>query len=187
MSPLAGVKPVEMGFTNKNLQILLEDSKLNDQFLDAFGEEANLDNIVKALTAYLLTIKSPESSFDRYLFTDKEDALSNDALAGLALFFSPAAGCGECHSSFNLSGSISTVERTSNPVFHVTGVGGSTREFRAPSLRSVKDTAPYMHDGSIKSLEAVLDHYQSNKIKGRAKIRLSQIERRQLIKFLEAL
>ena len=47
------------------------------------------------------------------------------------------------------------------PVFHVTAVGGSARAFRAPTLRSVGATAPYMHDGSIATLEEVIDHYRN--------------------------
>src|SRR5207342_3178345 len=104
------------------------------------------------------------------------------ARRGMKLFFSERTNCSLCHASFNLSGPVrqqGVVDPL--PVFHNTGlynVGGTGRypdpgleahthraadmgAFRAPTLRNVAVTAPYMHDGSIATLAAVIDFYDA--------------------------
>src|SRR5262249_18823251 len=68
-------------------------------------------------------------------------------------------GCGRCHSGFNFSGSWRDAQgATAGPSFARNGVGSGA--VRVPTLRNISLTAPYMHDGSLSTLEAVLDHYQ---------------------------
>ena len=142
--------------------------------------------------------------------------MSPAALRGKDLFFSKALRCAECHASFNLSGPV-TFERATpvEPLFHNTGlynVNGrgaypatdrglfdrtkkpvDMGRFRAPTLRNVAVTAPYMHDGSVGSLDAAIDHYarggvksplQSDRIKGFV---LTPAQRKDLVAFLESL
>ena len=134
-------------------------------FAAVFGREPNPDDLAHALAAYVRTILAGDSPYDRYLF-GKADALSARELAGLRLF-QGKANCSACH-----SGPTFSDER-----FHNTGIAwrdGSWLDegraivteqqedrgkFKTPTLREVVRTAPYMHDGSLATLEDVVNHY----------------------------
>jgi cytochrome c peroxidase len=119
--------------------------------------------------------------YDRYLAGDAS-ALTPAAEKGLELFFSERLECFHCHGGFNFTDSTthenSTVEQFgfhNNGLYNLDGNGayppdntglfdmtGSVRDmgrFKAPSLRNVSKTAPYMHDGSMTTLDEVLLHY----------------------------
>ena len=139
-----------------------------------------LENIVKAVAAFQRTLISGDSPVDRYLYRDDRAALSEEARRGLQLYFSDRLRCALCHAGFNLSGPlVSDGSPPAAPVFHNTGLvdteSASTTvdkglfektknpadrgRFRAPTLRNIAVTAPYMHDGSIATLEDVIAHY----------------------------
>ena len=145
------------------------------------------DHVVKALASYVRTLVAPPSPFDAYVFDDDKSVMSPAALAGMTLFFSARLGCAQCHASLTLSGPISHAVTQAPPVFHVTAVSGSARAFRAPTLRMVRATAPYMHDGSLATLGDVIDHYQTAQLERVPAFSLSAAERTQLIAFLETL
>ncbi|HRE88859.1 MAG TPA: di-heme enzyme, partial [Myxococcota bacterium] len=123
-----------------------------------------------------------DSPLDRYRYGGDPTALSPDAVAGLALFTSERLGCSRCPGDFNFTTSSTHEGSTFEAfAFHNTGLydvdgEGSYPErdrglfditafyrdmgrFKAPTLRNIAVTAPYMHDGSIATLDAVLDHY----------------------------
>jgi cytochrome c peroxidase len=191
------------------------------RFRAAFpGEEdpVTLEHVVKAIAAFERTLLSGDSPFDRYLYRDDRGALSAPARRGMELFFSSRLRCADCHASFNLSGPVAFAGSGGagvEPVFHHTGLydvdgrGGypaSDRglfdrthapsdmgRFRAPTLRNIAVTAPYMHDGSIPTLRAAIAHYatggrpsilRSGRVKGFA---LSAAEADDLVAFLESL
>ncbi len=159
--PLTNDAPVELGLGNAQLAELSADpllvAKLQQAFPDAYAFTQT--NIVAALASYVRTLVRGGSSFDRYLFQDDETALSAEAQAGLALFNSERLNCASCHRGFLLSGPTRSARAQFPPSFYRTGVGGSRAEFRVPSLRFIKHTAPYMHDGSLGSLEEVIRFY----------------------------
>jgi cytochrome c peroxidase len=131
-----------------------------DQFQTVFGKAATRELIAKALAAFQRTLVTKLSPFDRYLAGDQE-ALSDDAKRGLELFVGQA-GCVRCHSGPLLSdgeyyrlGIISTDEGRAA----VTGDREDKGKFRTPSLRNVALTAPYMHNGSKRTLEQVVEFY----------------------------
>jgi cytochrome c peroxidase len=123
------------------------------------------EEVARALASYVRTIRSGDSPFDRFVAGDRE-ALSPQARAGLKIFRGKG-GCVVCHIGPNLT----------DEKFHNTGVAWDgarfrdegryaiTREpsfqgaFRTPTLREVAATAPYMHDGSLATLEDVIDYY----------------------------
>jgi cytochrome c peroxidase len=176
----------------------------------------SLQNIVKAIASFERTLVSADSPFDRYLYRDDKSAMSAAALRGKDLFFSDALGCSECHASFNLSGPV-TFERATpiEPLFHntalynVDGRGAYPRtdrglidrthnvadmgRFRAPTLRNIAVTAPYMHDGSIETLRAAIDHYARGGVKSPLKSKrlkgfpITPEQRQDLVAFLESL
>ncbi|MEO5573044.1 MAG: cytochrome c peroxidase [Gammaproteobacteria bacterium] len=132
----------------------------------------NYDNIAKALAAYLRTLITPNSAFDRYVRGDKQ-ALSQQALRGMEAFQS--VGCVACHFGTNFSGPPmpmgegfyelfpnylgSVYDKKYNLVtrdqgrYEVTKDTIHRRLFRVPSLRNVALTAPYFHTGTVAALE----------------------------------
>jgi cytochrome c peroxidase len=220
--PMFNQHPIEMGLTGNERTVLARfASNAEDaaRFRAAFPEDDEpvaLANVVRAIAAFERTLVSGDSPLDRYLYRDNRAALSAAARRGMTLFFSDRLRCAECHASFNLAGPV-TFEGASKvePSFHNTGLydvdghGGypvvdrglldKTKKpqdmgrFKAPTLRNVAVTAPYMHDGSVPTLEAAIAHYESGgksspfrseRVRG---FRLSDAETADLIAFLESL
>lgn len=156
-------------------------------FPEAFAgqsEPFTIDNVTKAIAAFERVLISGDSPYDRYLNGEKT-AISVSAKRGENLFFSERLECFHCHGGFNFSQTTDHVGKAFAEIeFHNTGLynldsvaGGGAYpkdnqgtfeitqraedigKFRAPTLRNIAVTAPYMHDGSIATLEEVLDHY----------------------------
>jgi cytochrome c peroxidase len=188
--PMFGEFPVELGMAGKEkelVQRLESDELYKKMFADAFPEEENpitVGNTVKALASFTRSLISFNSNYDRYVYERDKTALSDSARLGMNLFFSERFECHHCHGGFNFTQSVDHANLASPQIqFHNTGlynVGGTgdytdsspglfefTRKeadkgkFRAPSLRNVAFTAPYMHDGSVETLEEVLDFYEA--------------------------
>ena len=138
--------------------------------------------MIKALASFVRSIIAAASPLDRALYLDDQNAMSESAHRGMQLFFSEKLHCGACHRGQNIAGGQYVQGMLQEPTeFHNTGlynVGGHNRypkadpglrsesgqadddgRFRAPSLRNIEVTAPYMHDGSISTLSGVIDHY----------------------------
>jgi len=135
----------------------------------AYVQPPNPFVITRALASFVRTLYSGNSSYDQYLQGDTS-ALSRLALQGKELFESDRLNCTGCHNGFNLTNNAFE----NNGVYEVykdfgrmliTADSADMGKFRVPSLRNVAITAPYMHDGSLPTLEAVIDHYEfrSNK------------------------
>jgi len=187
-TPLFNDDPVEMGFDAGKLDLLAADPSYRSLFGRAFDDKAiNTSNMIKALASYVRSLAPPATAFDRYLFEDDRSLMSDAARAGMDLFFSERLGCSECHASLALSGPITHSVQQAPPVFHVMGVSGSDAAFRAPTLRFIQHTAPYMHNGSMSSLHEVLQHYQTRPSERVPAFRLSHSETQQLLAFLHTL
>jgi cytochrome c peroxidase len=131
-----------------------------EQFQKIFDTRVTQDGIAKALAAFERSLVTGPAPFDRYLKGD-EEALSDSARRGMKLFLGDA-GCVRCHEGPLLSdGEFYRlgVSLTDKGLAGVTGKEEDTGKFRAPSLRNVAETAPYMHDGSIKTLDEVVAFY----------------------------
>lgn len=156
-------------------------------FSEAFPDSAKnaftLTNVAKALAAFERTIISARSPWDRFHYGGDANAISDSAKRGEVLFFSDElAGCFRCHGGFNFSDATDYAGNTHVPAeFHNTGLynlpgalsypspnlgiyshtkrAADVGKFKTPTLRNVELTAPYMHDGSVATLEDVLDHY----------------------------
>jgi cytochrome c peroxidase len=213
---------VEMGLTRggqEAVRVLSTDPAYRELFAAAFPDDAaplSMDHLIKAIAAFERTLISGRSPFDRYVFGDDRSALSDSAKRGMALFYSARGGCAQCHSGLNFSGPLNyeghAGERASfanTGLYDVDGRGGypandrgliefthraaDMGKFRVPTLRNVALTAPYMHDGSVASLEEVIDHYsrgghsrphQDSRIRP---LQLTPAERTDLIAFLHSL
>ena len=193
MQPLLNEHPIEMGLHSHEAAVIgriAGDARYRELFARAFpGEPApvTLTSIVRAIACFERTLLSGRSPFDRYVFDDDQSALGPAARRGMALFFGERAGCARCHSGLTLGGA--------EAVYANTGVERlGRRAFRIPSLRNIEVSAPYMHDGSLPTLDAVLEHYSAG---GRYRapdtdrrirpLALSPAERGDLIEFLKAL
>ncbi len=149
---------------NQNLDRLEEE--LNavpgymQQFKSVFGTKPDRAGIAKALAAYQRTLVTGPSPFDRYLQGDK-NALSADAKRGLELFQGEAR-CIECHHGPLLSDSkfyrLGLAEKDEGRA-KITGKLEDRFRFRTPTLRNIAETGPYMHDGSLKTLDDVVTFY----------------------------
>lgn len=186
--PMFGEFPVELGISGNEQEVLarFSNSELYQRlFREAFPEDDNrisFGNIVKSLTSFTRTLISGNSAFDRLAYGGQSDALSDSAKRGMDLFFSERLECFHCHGGFNFT--LSSTHESSrfierpfhnNGLFNINGTGAYPKnnqglfEFtnkpedmgkhRAPTLRNIEFTAPYMHDGSIGSLSEVIRHY----------------------------
>jgi cytochrome c peroxidase len=199
--PMYNEHPIELGLKGREAEVLSRfsaDRAYVDRFRMAFPDEpvVSLPNIVKAIASFERALVSADSAFDRYLFKDDHTGMSPAAKRGVALFFSDRLRCSECHGSVNLSGpTIFAGAMPPDPeaFFHDTGVALHPAKFRAPTLRNIAVTAPYMHDGSIATLPEVVAHYaaggrggrpKSNRVRGFA---ITRSETADLVAFLEAL
>lgn len=232
--PLFNEQPVELGMTGREPALVTDlnaDPTYAKLFQSAFPdseERINIDNIIRALASFVRSIIAADSAFDRLLYLDDQSAISESARRGMRLFFSEELNCGACHQGQNIAGGQFEQDRPQEPTeFHNTGlynVGGRNRypaadpglrsesgqfeddgRFRAPSLRNIAVTAPYMHDGSIATLSDVIDHYAAggrsighgqNAGSGNANSRKSQLltgfelsamEKNDLLQFLDSL
>jgi cytochrome c peroxidase len=217
--PMFNEHPIELGLKGREADVIARFEADAPRFRAAFpGDPApvSLRNVVRAIAAFERTLVSGDTPFDRYLYRDDKGAMTPGALRGMKLFFSDRLRCAECHGSFNLSGPV-TFEKAEKAeiIFHNTGlydVDGrgsypasdrglfdrSQRErdmgrFRAPTLRNVAVTAPYMHDGSVPTLEAAIAHYavggrgspfRSDRVRG---FLIAADEKTDLVAFLESL
>jgi cytochrome c peroxidase len=220
--PLFNEHPVEMGLEKDGapaMTALRSDANYRSQFAAAFPGDAqplSMRHIIEAIASFERTLISGRSPFDRYVFDDEQTALSVSAKRGMALFYSTRVGCGQCHSGINFTGAIVYEGHTqTSALFANTGLynldgrgaypssdrglievthrAADLGKFKVPTLRNVALTAPYMHDGSLPTLDAVLDHYvrggHKNPLQD-ARIRpfaLSQTERADLLEFLQSL
>jgi cytochrome c peroxidase len=154
--------PKEMNLSLQGMIKNLSDiTSYRARFQQAFGsDEISTERVAQALAGFQRSLISTNSAFDRYL-AGEQTAMSPEAIRGLKLF-EGKANCMACHDGPNL---------TDNS-FHNIGLGDKdpgrativkdarlTGAFKTPGLRNVMLTAPYMHDGSLATLEDVMRHY----------------------------
>ena len=157
--------PDEMNTTPEKLAATLAKAEdYRQPFKEAFGTEPTIDGTAKALAAFQRSLSTTDSPFDRWVRGDKE-AMTPPAKRGLKLFMGKA-DCTACLKGPTLS----------DDKYHNIGIPGSgtkdlgryaiTKDpddlgaFRTPGLRNVALTAPYMHDGSLKTLRETVKHYE---------------------------
>ncbi len=187
LTPMFGQHPVELGLRegDRFLPMLRADAKYRRLFERAFPTDSDrftVLNVTKALASFERSIISARSPYDRYHYGGDDSAVSDSAKRGEILFFNQHLACFRCHGGFAFTDATVSERSAGRPIeFHNTGlynlagllsypepnVGifeytkqpGDVGKFKAPTLRNIALTAPYMHDGSIPNLEGVLDHY----------------------------
>ena len=132
-------------------------------FKNVFPDGLTMLNVTKALSSFERTLITDSSPFDRYRAGD-ESALSPAALRGMDLFYGEKGDCFHCHGGFNftdeqLHDTGISLEYKDIGLARITKDPDDAGKFKTPSLRNVALSAPYMHDGSMKTLQDVLNHY----------------------------
>ena len=156
--------PIEMGETHESVVSKLGKIKgYQQQFRSVFGTEVNLQGMAEAIAAYERTIISTNSSFDKYVAGDSS-AMNESAVRGMALFKGKAR-CILCHNGPNFTDNqfhnlgVPQVGPLKEDLgrYSVTRAEKDKGAFKTPTLRSIHETAPYMHDGAFKTLEDVVE------------------------------
>jgi cytochrome c peroxidase len=170
------------------------DPGYRQEFQAVFAAGPSLKSVVKAIAAYERTIISTNSRFDRYAAGDK-NALTLHEKNGLVLFIAKAR-CSRCHNGPNFTDNKfqnTGVGKNDEGRFAVSHQESDRGAFKTPGLRNVALHPPYMHDGSLATLEAVIDYYDrggDDKIAKSPfilKIGLASQEKRDLLAFLKTL
>jgi cytochrome c peroxidase len=204
--PMFGEDPVEMGLRERDPfpAAMREDPAYRALFAKAFPGDADaftVANVTKAIACFERSIVSARSPYDRYHYGGDDAAVSESAKRGEILFFDQRLSCFRCHGGFNFTDSTVSAKNPNREIeFHNTGLynpypAPDSGKFKAPTLRNIALTAPYMHDGSLPTLESVLAHYAAG---GRAHdnpnkdpliggFTLSDRDREDLIAFLNSL
>ncbi|HEU4407017.1 MAG TPA: cytochrome c peroxidase [Polyangiaceae bacterium] len=188
--------PDEMGQDLRGLEAeLASDAGYRALFAQSFpGEGVSVFNVARALAAFERTLVSRSSPYDRYLAGDAS-ALDGAARRGLSLFEGKAE-CSTCHRGPALTDNQfhRVAFAGDDPGRAALGPGAGPRGgFKTPSLREVARTAPYFHDGSVASLEEVVEHYarggdpRAGEARDVHPLELDEGERRDLVAFLRAL
>jgi cytochrome c peroxidase len=184
--PMFGENPVELGLAGREDQLLERlraDAVYQSLFEAAFPDASdpfNVTNVTRAIASFERTLISGNSAFDRHTRGDDSD-FSESAKRGEELYNSERFECFHCHGGFAFADSVNHLRKPAEVFFHntalynidfqggyppdntglyeITGVRADMGRFKAPTLRNIAVTAPYMHDGSIATLSEVLDHY----------------------------
>lgn len=206
-APIAN--PIEMGQSHEVTVAKIEKiPEYKQEFAAVFGSgPVTMQKVEMALASFERTKLSGDSPFDRYLYKDDKTALSPAAIRGLAIFTDKKRGnCSTCHTigeSYALfsdgkfhnigAGINSSGEMTDLGRYEQTKVEADKGAFRTPGLRNVALTAPYMHDGSLRTLKDVVDFYAGGGTSNPQldseihELKLSGQERADLVAFLESL
>ncbi|MCC6461360.1 MAG: cytochrome-c peroxidase [Saprospiraceae bacterium] len=163
--PLNAIQsPVEMDESPARvLEKLRAHPEYPAMFKKAFGsEEVNTARFLQALSQFMAMLVSANSPYDRFVRLEPGATLPAEALEGRDLF---AQKCGTCHATDQFTDQTYRNNGILNDFTHdrgrneVSTLPDDIGKFRVPSLRNLTATAPYMHNGKFKTLEAVLDHY----------------------------
>ncbi len=165
----------------------------------AYGSEFSPFVLTRALANFERSLISGQSRFDLYTYNGYYSLLSEDEIEGKNLFYSSRLKCSECHSgvlftSFDFANNGLKEEYEDEGRMRLTGLETDRAVFKIPSLRNIEMSGPYLHDGSINSLEEVIDLYSEGGFDHLNKsplleepINLNALEKAQLLSFLKTL
>ncbi len=192
--------PIEMGNSHGGVVKTIQSIPgYRPLFQKAFGtDQIDIDLTTKAIATYERTVLSGNSAYDRYKAGNKK-ALSAAQERGMDIYFNKAK-CDQCHEGVNFTLNsyhnlgIGTDKPNPDAGRHdVTKNDADWGAFKTPTLRDIARTAPYMHDGSLATLEEVVDYYNKGGIKNKnldekmTPLNLSKAEQTDLVEFLKSL
>jgi cytochrome c peroxidase len=192
--------PIEMGNTQEAIVATLgKIPGYHAMFAKAFGSEAiDIDRIAMAIACFERTVLSGNAPYDKYKRGIKS-ALTAGQVRGMSVFFDKAM-CDKCHegANFTLNAYANLGVGTDKPEpdvgrYAVTHDPRDWGVFKTPTLREIEHTAPYMHDGSLKTLDDVVEFYNKGGIPNKnldtniKPLHLSDREKQDLVAFLKSL
>jgi cytochrome c peroxidase len=198
IGPMAN--PIEMGNTHPAVvDTLKKIPGYRAQFKAVFGtEDFTLDHVAKAIATFERTVLSGNAPYDKYRLGNKA-AMSASQIRGMDVFFNKAK-CDQCHEGANFTlnsfHNLGVGQNKPNPDpgrFAVTKNPADFGAFKTPTLREIEHTFPYMHDGSEKTLEAVVEYYDkggnpNKNLDERMKpLKLTTQDKADLVAFMKAL
>ena len=172
-------------------------SEWNEMSQDAYGRNIDPFVITRALACFERSLLSGNSPYDQQTYQGIAHALTEEQERGMEIF-EGAGMCNQCHQGFNFS----NYQFENNGLYDVYADSGRYRlthleediaRFKVPTLRNVEYSAPYMHNGSLETLEDVVEHYSTgiknhmNKSPMLENLNLSAEQKSDLVAFLKAL
>jgi cytochrome c peroxidase len=168
-------------------------------FQKVFGSpEVTIDKMAQAIATFERTLLSGNSPYDRYKAGDKK-ALTAAQIRGMEVFVNTAK-CDQCHEGINFTtnsyanlGVGADKAEPDEGRFAVTHQSADWGAFKTPTLRDISRTGPYMHDGSLKTLEDVVDFYDKGGMPNRnldeklKPLKLTEAQKKDLVEFLKSL
>lgn len=169
------------------------------RFEKVFGtRDFTIDHVAQAIATFERTVLSGNAPFDKYKAGDKK-AMSPEQVRGMNVFLQKAQ-CDRCHIGFNFTdGSYMNIgigmdkPKPDLGRYNVSKKEEDKGAFKTPTLREIEHTAPYMHDGSLKTLEEVVEHYDKGGIKNQwlnaqmKPLKLTKQDKSDLVAFMKAL
>ena len=186
--PMFGENPIELGIVGHEAAVLSRlriDARYQDMFGAAFPTDEDpftFGNIIDAIASFVRTLISGNSAYDQFVYLGETDAMTESQIRGMNLFYSEKFECFHCHTGFTFS--LATVSEYTTfvenaffntglfniggtgdypvgnrGVYEITGNPDDMGLFRTQTLRNIELTAPYMHDGSLATLEDVIEFY----------------------------
>ncbi len=191
--------PVEMGHAHDLCEKCIAGIPgYRQRFQQVFGPgNLTIDHIAKAIATFERTVLSGNSAYDRFKAGDAS-ALTDSQKRGMDVFFSNNARCDSCHEGVNFTnGKYANIGiGMDKPIpdlgrYVVTKQEADRGAFKTPTLREIARTAPYMHDGSLKTLEEVVEHYNKGGTKNPwlhpdvRELKLSDQDKKDLVEFMK--
>ncbi len=170
--------PGEMGSSwPQAIAVLSQDAQYRVEFSAIYADGIQPQNVRDAIATFERSLITPNSRFDRFL-RGNQHALNQEELAGYRLF--TRIGCISCHQGVNIGGNLyqklgimedyfaarGNLTTADMGLFNVTGKEEDRHYFKVPTLRNIALTAPYLHDGSARTLEdaiKIMARYQLGK------------------------
>jgi cytochrome c peroxidase len=192
--------PIEMGNTHEAIvTTLVKVQGYGPMFRKAFGSDSiDIDRVAMAIACFERTVLSGNAPYDKYK-RGVTSALSAEQVRGMTLFFGKAA-CDRCHEGANFTlnayANIGVGMDKPDPDVGRYAVTHDPRDwgvFKVPTLREIEHTAPYMHDGSLKTLDSVVEFYNKGGIANKnldanvRQLHLSDQEKSNMVAFLRSL
>ena len=145
---------------------LLRDTVYVRMSREAYDREPDAFVITRSIACFERTLISGQSPYDLYFLQGKNEALTTAEKRGMNLFFSEKTDCSQCHTGFNFTNYAFEnnglyADYPDPGRFRLTELESDRARFKVPTLRNVALTSPYMHDGSLTTLEAVVEHYNA--------------------------
>jgi len=196
-SPIFAVE--EMNFSIAGfLDRIVDDDVYQAMFQEAYEREPDAFGISRAIASFERTMISANSRFDQYYYRNDLSALSESEIRGLNLFLSSETNCESCHqlplfTNFEFGNIGLYVTYADSGRARITHLAEDRGKFKVPTLRNVEVSGPYMHDGSMQTLEEVVEHFNSggvnhvNQSGSVQPLALTNQEQEDLVAFLKSL